>query len=116
MNYIERRIKRYKITYVWKTLEAMVPENGVCLAPESERKGRLFKTPSLNPGLRVFNCLTRKLRNSTNYTLEEFKEQLDYFLSGVQGGPKICGLMPWNFEQSNILVTRREKSNVKNIG
>ena len=132
MNSVQRRIERYKIIYVWKTIQGMVPENGVCLAPDNERIGRLCKIPNLKhaerlkreqsfqvSGPRVFNCLPKKLRNVSDCTLEEFKEQLDDYLSGVPDEPKIGGLMPLNYEQSNSLifqVARREESIMRNIG
>ena len=132
MNSVQRRIERYRIIYVWKTIEAMVPGNGVCLAPEDNRKGRFCKIPSLKPaertkrdisfqvaGPKLFNCLPKNLRNTTNCTLEDFKEQLDEYLTCVPDEPKIGGLMPLNFQQSNSLVyqvARREPSNIRNIG
>ena len=49
MNSLQRRFERYKIIYVWKILEGLVPKAGVTLAPEDERKGRLCQIPSLKP-------------------------------------------------------------------
>ena len=131
MNSVQRRIERYKIIYVWKTIEGMVPENGVHLVPGENRNGRLCKIPCLKSsertkreqsfqvaGPRLFNCLSKKLRNVTNCTLEDFKEQLDEFLTCVPDEPKIGGLMPLNFQQSNSLLfqvaRRREKLNCCN--
>ena len=110
----------------------MVLENEVCLAPEDNRKGRFCEVPSLKPaerikrdnsfqvaGPKLFNCLPKNLRNTTNCTLEDFKEQLDEYLTCVPDEPKIGGLMPLNFQQSNSLVyqvARREPSNIRNIG
>ena len=132
MNSVQRRIERYRIIYVWKTIEAMVPGNGVCLAPKHNRKGHFCKIPCLKPaerikrdisfqvaGPKLFNCLPKKLRNTTHCTLEDFKEQLDEYLTCVPDEPKIGGLMPLNFQQSNSLVyqvARREPSNIRNIG
>ena len=89
-----------------------------------EEMERLCKIPSLKPaerlkreqsfrvsGPRMFNCLPKKLRNITNYPVEDFKEKLDEYLTGVPDEPKIGGLMPLSFEQSNSLifqVARRE--------
>ena len=121
MNSVQRRIERYKIIYVWKTIEALVPENGVSLSSEDGRNGRLFKIPSLKPAERLKRkqSLPKKLKNIMNCTLEDFKEKLDEYLTGVPDEPKIGGLMPLNFEQSNSLifqVARREESIMRNIG
>ena len=48
-NSVQRRIKRYKIIYVRKTIEAMVPDNGVCVAAENSRQGRMCRIPRLKP-------------------------------------------------------------------
>ena len=48
MNSEQRRIERYKIIYVWKVLEGLVPEANLVLAnTESDRVGRKCKIPPL---------------------------------------------------------------------
>ena len=49
MNSLQRRFERYKIIYIWKILEQLVPEANVTLAPEDEGKGRLCIIPPLKP-------------------------------------------------------------------
>ena len=122
LNSLQRRFERYKVIYVWKTIEGLVPESDVTLAPEDERKGRVCLIPPLKPkertkreesfqvsGPRLFNCMPKHLRNMKNCQLEEFKEKLDEFLNQVPDEPKIGGLMPMNFQQSNSLLHQVER-------
>ena len=122
MNSLQRRFERYKIIYVWKILEGLVPKAGVTLAPEDERKGRLCQIPSLKPkerkkrecsfqvtGPRLFNSLPKYLRGIKKCSVEEFKEKLDELMGRVPDEPKIGGLMPMNFHQSNSLIHQLPK-------
>ena len=114
MNSLQRRFERYKIIYVWKILEGLVPEANVTLAPEDERKGRLCKIPALKPqerkkrelsfqvaGPRIFNSLPKYFRGIKKCSVEE---KLDELLGRVPDEPKISGLMPMNFQQSNSII------------
>ena len=126
MKSVQRRKERYKSIYVWKKNAGMVPENGVHLVLGESRNGRLCKIPGLKPseqtkreqsfrvaGPGLFNCLSEKLRNVTNSTLEGFKEQLIESLTCVPDEPTILGPMPHNFYQHNIILLqvarRRER-------
>ena len=40
-------------------------------------------------GAKLFNCLPKALRNSTNCSLLEFKSKLDSFLSGIPDEPRV---------------------------
>ena len=115
MNSVQRRIERYKIIYVWKALENLVPDCGVTLGSEDERRGRMCKIPVLKPkertkreasfqvsGPRLFNSMPKYIRNIRNQ--EDFKEKLDKYLTEVPDEPKIGGLTPINFQQSNSLL------------
>ena len=117
MNSLQRRFERYKIIYIWKILEGLVPEANVTLAPEDERKGRLCIIPTLKPnerkkresslqvvGPRLFNSLPKYIRGIKKCSVLEFKEKLDELLGRVPDEPKISGLMPLNFQQSNSLL------------
>ena len=55
MKSVQRRIEIYKIIYVWKTIEGMVPENSVHLVPWENRNGKLCKIPCLKPSERIKN-------------------------------------------------------------
>ena len=125
MNSVQRRIERYKIIYVWKTLENLVPDCGVTLNSEDDRRGRMCAIPTLKhkertkrensfqvTGPKLFNAMPKYIRNMKNCQTDEFKEKLDSYLTGVPDEPKVSGLMPLNFQQSNSLlyrVTRRRE-------
>ena len=89
----ERRMERYRIIYVWKILEELVPNCGVFQAPLNTRLGRKCLIPSLKVngrrsvqtlrensseinGARLFNCLPKKLRDFSVYQ-DDFKSELD---------------------------------------
>jgi hypothetical protein len=118
LNSQQRRIERYRIIYVWKSLENIVPDTNITLAnDENSRIGRMCRVPTLKPmerrkreesfqvaGPKLFNCLPKSIRNLRGIGVEEFKEQLDLFLSTVPDEPKISGAMPLNCEKSNSLL------------
>ena len=122
---LERRRERYKIIYVWKALEGMVPNFTVedsqikcqtslrfgrqCVIPrvtrtatdriQSLREGSL----SVN-GPKLFNMLPQKLRNMTNVGLPKFKEKLDKFLSTIPDEPLCPGYTANRRAESNSLI------------
>ena len=106
----ERRMERYRIVYIWKILEGLVPNCGVECDKENARLGRKVKIPSLSKngrqavqtlreasfqinGARLFNCLPKKVREIRIYQ-DEFKEALDDYLSTVPDQPRIGSLVP----------------------
>ena len=106
----ERRMERYRIVYIWKILEGLVPNCGVECEKENARLGRKVKIPSLSKtgrqavqtlreasfqinGARLFNCLPKKVRETRIYQ-DEFKEALDDYLSTVPDQPRIGSLVP----------------------
>ena len=110
MNSQQRRFERYRIIYIWKIMEGLVPNPGV-LVCESSTKGRLVKIPplctrssarvktlreaSLNVhGGRLFNALPQSVRNVKNCDISLFKEKLDSFVSKIPDQPKIGNLTP----------------------
>ena len=128
MNSQQRRIERYKIIYVWKTLEKLVPDANLMLAnEESDRVGRKCKIPPLKlkerkkreqsfqvAGPILFNCLPKEIRNKKGCGVEEFKENLDKFLlqtilQTIPDEPKIGGAMPLNIKQSNSIIHQLER-------
>ena len=72
-----------------------------------ERKKREESFQSAGP--KLFNCLPKSIRNLRGIGVEEFKEQLDLFLSSVPDEPKISGAMPLNCEKSNRLLHQVER-------
>ena len=97
LNSQQRRFERYRIIYVWKIIQGLVPNPG--LEPLfSEEKGQKVKISPLNNksssrvkslressfqihGPRLFNTLPNYLRNMKLCGVDEFKEKLDHFLS-----------------------------------
>ena len=111
----ERRMERYRMIYVWKVLEAKVPNCGVVEAPENERLGRRVTIPSLRPGgrraaqtlreqsfqingARLFNSLPKKIREIKK-NQEDFKEALDQHLARIPDQPRMGGLVPAAIDQ-----------------
>ena len=125
MNSQQRRLERYRIIYIWKVLEGLVPNPGV-IACNPSRGGRRCQIPPLSKtatkkiqtlressfqvhGARLFNCLPEKVRNVTKCSVIEFKEKLDFFLNQIHDEPKIGTLIPACCDQltgapSNSLV------------
>ena len=75
-------------------LQGLGLENGVHMVPGENKNGTACKIPSIKPSernnreqrfliacQRLFNCLSKKLRNVTNYKLNDFKDQIDKFLT-----------------------------------
>ena len=103
----QRRLERYRIIYVWKVIEGVVPNCGL-VAENKDRLGRTCLIPNLNKnasakirtlrensfqvhGPRLYNCLPAFLRNLTNCSVLEFKTQLDLVLEKVPDEPNTRG-------------------------
>ena len=110
MNSQQRRFERYRILYIWKVLEGLVPNPGV-LTSDPGPKGRLVKIPSLCSkssarvrtlregslsvhGARLFNALPQSIRDLRSCDIIQFNEKLDCFLSKIPDHPKIGTLVP----------------------
>ena len=101
----QRRMERYRIIYVWKVLEGLVPNCGL----ESETKLRLGRTCSIPTltntgkirtlrensfqvhGPKLYNSLPIQIRNITKCSVNDFKTLLDRVLSQVPDEPNISG-------------------------
>ena len=102
----ERRIERYKIIYIWKVLEGKVPNCGI-ESYDNLRLGRLCSIPPITKGStkiqtlrensfqikgpQLFNILPEKIRNMTNFSIDDFKFALDKFLSKILDEPNVAG-------------------------
>ena len=108
---LQRRLERYRIIYTWKTLEGLVPNCGVSGSHESGRNGRKCQVPSMNRkakqsvqtlrkqtfqvhGSQLFNSLPASVRNTTKYSVDDFKTKLDKFLESIPDEPNVSGLTP----------------------
>ena len=109
MNSEQRRLERYKIIYVWKAMEGLVPNCGLKWTNIEERRGRVCEVPKLKgskevqkcrkqsfqmSGPKLWNSLPKNVRNLKNCDIEHFKEVLDCFLSKVPDEPRADGLTP----------------------
>ena len=111
----ERRMERYRIIFVWKILQGIVPNCGVNLSEENERLGRKVSIPNLKRngrkaiqtlreqsfqinGARLFNCLPKQLGNIKTCQ-DDFKAALDKHLSSVPDQPRIGSLIPQATDQ-----------------
>jgi ribonuclease P/MRP protein subunit RPP40 len=122
---LERRRERYRIIYVWKMLENMVPnfttEQSRIRSYASPRHGRRCVVPPVSSALtsrvgslregslsihgsRLFNILPQHIRNMTNVELPEFKRKLDEFLATVPDEPQSPGYTDIRRAESNSLL------------
>ena len=118
---IERRMERYIIIYIWKIIEGHVipPEEKEIIPYMSSRNGRLCRVISVSSqsskyrtmqhntlsrfGIRLFNSLPRYLRDMT-IPLENFKLQLDRFISNIPDEPVVPGYKSSQAAESNSMV------------
>ena len=130
---IQRRFERYRVIYVWKIMEDFSPNCGLVKLEDSEetRLGRRIKVPVPNGstktnnlkeqafqinGAKLYNCLPSHIRNQTRRSKkpslhspgpEDFKVQLDIYLSLVPDQPRIDGLAPGVENNSILHQTKR---------
>ena len=120
---LQRRRERYRILYVWKILEKIVPnvgENGI-RSRSSTRHGRFCIVPKpistastavqqlregsfcVN-GAMLFNSLPKSLRNLVGVDQSTFKWKLDQFLSTVADEPQCPGYTAGRRAATNSLL------------
>ena len=121
---LERRRERYRIIYVWKILEGMVPNltgRSQITDKQSFRFGRMCVLPPVATaaknslqrlrersfcvnGPKLFNSLPSHLRNMTGVSHLEFKRELDKFLGTIADEPLMCGYTARRRTESNSLI------------
>ena len=122
---LERRRERYRIIYIWKMLENMVPnlsaEQSQIKSNVSLRFGRQCVVPPMSRcsstrvqtlregsfsthGAQLFNILPKEIRNLTNVELSVFKKALDKFLMTVPDEPQSPGYTNRRQAESNSLL------------
>ena len=127
---LQRRLERYRIIYIWKTLEGLAPNCGIQSSSEEGRLGRKCIVPIINTkarqsvqskkeqtfqvnGPQLFNSLPIELRNIKNCALEDFKYKLDQWLERVPDEPNVRGLTPGgmdaNARASNSIVHQAKR-------
>ena len=120
---LQRRRERYRIIYVWKILEGIVPnlaDRSQLVAKNSLRFGRMCSIPPVATsaknrlqrlregsfcvnGPRLFNSLPSYLRNMSGVSHLDFKKELDKFLRTVADEPLVCGYTARRRAESNSL-------------
>ena len=99
---IQRRFERYKIFYIWKALNGLVPNFGINVANTSDLRGWIIAIPIFHgnsskivslkekslavEGSKLFNDMPRYIRNMTG-SKDRFKIVLDKFLALIPDQP-----------------------------
>ena len=124
---IQRRHERYRVIYVWKIIEKLVPDCGITVTHDSEtRLGRRVGVVNLKrvsnltestfqvQASKLFNSLPKCLRNLTKCGAGDFKEQLDTYLSTLYDEPPSPGHIPRGLsltgQSSNSIMHQMTKS------
>ena len=123
MSSSQRRIERYKIIYLWKIIQGMVPNFGISTSTNNPRMGRLIEIPPNKvgryryqtlfeasmkiEGARLFNGLPSFVRD-LNCPLDKFKSIIYEFLTTIPDQPSTNSLkstiMGRNMKPSNSLL------------
>ena len=124
---LQRRRERYKIIYVWKILEGLVPNIGNTdsgnriTAKWHPRRGRECHLPAISVkasclvkrlreaslpvnGQQLYNILPPAIRNISGCSVDSFKRKLDKFLETVPDEPLIQGYTAQRRAESNSLL------------
>ena len=106
---IQRRHERYKILYIWKIMNGLVPQCNLNWT-DNHRRGKMVTIPGIRTkhcttaknmresslavhGGGIFNLLPANIRNFTG-SLNNFKTILDTFLASIPDKPAINGMYP----------------------
>ena len=120
---LERRRERFQIIYTWRIIEGQTP-NLDCtpIVPyDNPRRGRLCSIPSLSSsapssiknirsatlpfkGPKLFNALPQNLRNLTRCHTDQFKNELDRYLSKIPDEPLIPGMTKFRRIDTNSIT------------
>ena len=116
----ERRRDRYIILYIFKVVQAKVPNPGISYK-YSPRRGKVLTTPSVlsskashantllhnsftRRAPRIFNSLPKQIRDLPHDTSPDLiKRRIDNFLTTVTDEPRLPGYYPSNSAASNKL-------------
>ena len=117
---LERRRERYRIIYVWKILEKMVPNvNNKIQAVLNDRRGRHCSISNIKSvgklstihrstitvhGAKLFNAMPKHIRNATNMPIEKFKKLLDGHLAQIPDQPLLIGYTARKQAESNSII------------
>ena len=117
---LERRRDRYRVIYLWKTIEGLVPPLG--LSPTwNPRRGRTVKPVDVarnaatwvrnakahsfrHESVRMWNLLPIGIRNTTHVSVDSFKRRLDNYLTNIPDQPRLPSLTSQCITTSNCLL------------
>jgi hypothetical protein len=116
---LERRRDRYRIIYLWKSLEGMVPSLGLN-SRWNPRRGRIVDAVKIardapawvkqakahsfkHEAVQMWNLLPQHIRNTTNVTVDKFKAKLDKYLQTIVDQPRIPSMTSQCLTTSNCL-------------
>jgi hypothetical protein len=123
---LQRRRERYRIIYIWKILEGLVPNishggDGGIKKLHTARNGRTSIIPTLHRttpakvlklregslkyhGSQLFNALPKDIRDLSNCSVEVFKNKLDKYLNSIRDEPLVRGYTAVRQTESNSLI------------
>ena len=120
---LQRRRERYRIIYVWKILETVVPNIGsIGLQPHfTLRNGRYCSVQSMKRGVpaflqsirsatlgvhgaQLFNCMPQTVRDKSNCSVDDFKHELDKVLLKIPDEPQIRGYTALRRRETNSVI------------
>ena len=115
---LQRRRERYRIIYVWKVIEKIVPNvNNSINTKENPRLGRMcsssfskkttskYRVSTLAvQGVKLFNAMPKSIRNLKNISIEKFKNALDSYLKSIPDEPQIHGYTGCRRAISNSII------------
>ena len=117
---LERRGERYRIIYIWKILENLVPNiNNKISSTTHVRHGRKCRIPIINlkskvkkaqdssivfQGVQLFNALPANVRNISHMKLEVVKSSLDTYLALVYDEPLLTGYTANRKASTNSII------------
>ena len=134
---LERRRERYRVIYIWKVLEKLVPNIGkgvsIVRCIRADRHGRRCIIPPVittSPafvqnaressltvhGGKLFNALPKYLRDATECSVDNFKGMLDKYFNDILDEPQVPGYTGCRKADSNSLIDMIPLSTSKRLG
>ena len=116
---LERRRDRYRVIYLWKSLEGMVPSLGL-QSKWNPRRGRIVDAVKISKdapawvqqaklhsfkhqAVQIWNLLPKYIRDTTNVSVDTFKSKLDRYLQTIPDQPRIPSMTSQCLTTSNCL-------------
>ena len=121
---LQRRRERYRIIYLWKMMEKMVPQVGELKVINHDRIGRYCYVPRVKSSAtarvksiryssfsihapQLFNSLPYHIRNLSCCSIDIFKKRLDEYLHSIPDEPQITGYTACRRAKTNSIIHMR---------